>query len=89
MECFTKKVNSFQWLNIFAKRSIFHIWHGSEYISDMQIAMSCGSCICKYLSACLQVCQINLCMSRKLQSIRAFLIDYVVFIAMDLGNVAE
>ena len=39
--------------------------------------------------SCLQVCQINLCMSRKLQSIRAFLIDYVVFIAMDLGNVAE
>ena len=35
MECFTKKVSSFQALIIFAKYLIFGVWQGSEYASGL------------------------------------------------------
>ena len=32
MKCFTKMLNGFQPLSIFAKRSILDVWQGSEYV---------------------------------------------------------
>ena len=34
MECFEEKVNSFEPLTSFAKRSILYIWQGSKYASE-------------------------------------------------------